>query len=601
MLQDPFDLVLASGALVAGRYRVEGPIGRGGFGAVFRASDVASNTEVALKVLLPQVVRHPAGLARFHREAELARRLEHPSTVRLFDFGVTPDGLPFIAWELLRGRSLEDALVHGPLSVRAVAQLAAQVLGSLAEAHSKGIVHRDIKPANVFLCGLGAENVPVKVLDFGLAKTIRAPGEQPGEVLTRQGEVPGTPSYMAPELFAGKDLSPAVDLYALGLVMAEALTARRVFDGASALDILRRQLMPDPVPLPNEVRSSLLGPVIDRATRKPTAERYSSAAEMLADLDQVMRQLPMTNPPPPPSSMTPPRVSGEAPTEMGGSPRDGDTAMAPTAMGLTSAAADTAMAPTSMGPGRGAMGTMKMPAGMGSVRPPSPASSPPPAPMNAGRPRGAGGTWVVEGSRSPPPPVAVTSMSPGHTMPDAPAPPPPASQAPPRAPLIHRLAPFLAAGVFIALIMTATYLTLPRSFFHGDREAHADLVPTSGPKGGRIRTRGRNPPLRAFEKEKVLRSVLTDEGWDVIGVRTETSNAGTGKVVVVTATINRDMKAGVVMFQRFTDENQAGASEASWHISLPEQPLKREGVVTFSVMMIDDPKTAQQLFQAITK
>jgi len=218
------------GDVVAGRYRVEALLGRGGFGVVYQAVQLNMGRGVALKVLLAEALAHVEGFARFRHEAELAQRLSHPNTVRLYDFGETEAGLPFTAWELLRGRPLDATLrAERTLSPPRVARIGAQVLKSLMEAHEIGIVHRDVKPSNLFLCEFTGETDFVKVLDFGIAKSL---SNGPG--LTRDGAILGTPSYMAPEQVAGEEVTPATDLYALGLVMAEALAGRPVFSGAGA-------------------------------------------------------------------------------------------------------------------------------------------------------------------------------------------------------------------------------------------------------------------------------------------------------------------------------------------------------------------------------
>src|SRR6185369_2760725 len=141
----------APGLVVGDRYRIEELIGQGGFGAVYRATQLNLGRAVALKVLLPELLGED-GLLRFQREAELAQLLSHPNTVRVLDFGRAPDGSPYLVFELLSGRTLESEIVraHGIDAAR-VGRIAAQVLKALMEAHAAGIVHRDIKPANVFL------------------------------------------------------------------------------------------------------------------------------------------------------------------------------------------------------------------------------------------------------------------------------------------------------------------------------------------------------------------------------------------------------------------------------------------------------------------
>jgi serine/threonine-protein kinase len=274
------------GQLVAGRYRIEAELGRGGHGVVYRATQQPLGHEVALKMLLPEAVFAQGSVERFMREAALAQRLEHPNTIRLFDFGQTEQGLPFIVWELLRGRTLDQEIARQPLSVMRTARITTQILKSLMEAHAHGIVHRDIKPSNVFVGDHAGESDFVKVLDFGVATTL--PGAAHGPNVTRDGQIIGTPMYMAPEQVSGGVLSPRTDLYALGLVMAEALTGVCIMNDTSAIKVWMAQASAAPVPLPQDVLHSTLGPVIARATQKSAEARYASAAEMLADIERVI-------------------------------------------------------------------------------------------------------------------------------------------------------------------------------------------------------------------------------------------------------------------------------------------------------------------------
>ncbi len=303
-------ITLKPGDVLAGRYQIEVPIGAGGFGTVFRAMQLNLNRTVALKVLLPELVDQPSEMERFRREAQLAQKLEHPNTVRLFDFGVSENGVPFMAWELLKGKPL-DALIRSErgLSPARVYRITSQVLKSLMEAHALGIVHRDIKPSNIFICDFQGEPDYVKVLDFGIAKAVQSK-TQVG--LTQAGIALGTPSYMAPEQVAGGAITPGSDLYALGLVMGEALSGHTVMKGSTGMEIAIAQASPSPVPLPPEATNSPLGPVIHKATQKSQALRYGSAREMLEHLEAVMRP----SGPQPVAQQGPP-VYGSAPAPAG--------------------------------------------------------------------------------------------------------------------------------------------------------------------------------------------------------------------------------------------------------------------------------------------
>jgi serine/threonine-protein kinase len=265
------------GTVIAGRFRIDQLLGQGGYGSVFAATQLNLSRRVALKIMHPDVLRRPEALARFEREAVLTQQLAHPNTVRLFDFGRTDQGVPFIVWELLVGRSLERELATaGPLPVARVRHITQQVLKALMEAHGMGIVHRDIKPANIFLSDFAGEPDFVKVLDFGIA---HAPSGSGG--ITAEGVSLGTPTYMAPEQVMDTAVDGRTDLYSLGLVMAELLAGEAVFRGVTAMQIAMMQIDDKPVPLAPLVQSSPLGPIIVRATQKDPARRFSSAFEML--------------------------------------------------------------------------------------------------------------------------------------------------------------------------------------------------------------------------------------------------------------------------------------------------------------------------------
>ncbi len=270
------------GEVVAGRYQVQREIGRGGFSAVFAATQLAMDRLVALKVLLPQSAAVETVCERFRREAHLAKKLSHPNTIQLFDFGVSEGGCPFIAMEYLEGETLETVLVRdGALGAVRAVRIAVQVLKSLSEAHGHGVVHRDLKPANIFLRDLDGERDFVKVLDFGIAKVVSE------SALTQQGVAFGTPSYMAPEQIRGLELGPAADLYSLSLIILKMLTGRTAVDGGTPIETAALHLLPDPVAIPAWVEGCALGPIIRRGLEKEAHKRYGRALEMLDALQSA--------------------------------------------------------------------------------------------------------------------------------------------------------------------------------------------------------------------------------------------------------------------------------------------------------------------------
>ena len=282
---------LECGDVIAGRYRIDRVIGKGGFGAVYEAS-TANGQRVALKVMHQKLTTSDTDQRRFQRESSMVQNLQHPNIVRLLDFGETDTGLPFIAFELLRGRALEQVVKSiGAMPWPRVAQVACDVLQALGTAHAVGIVHRDIKPANVFLCEGEGGMVNTKVLDFGIAKSL-SPDAGKATQLTETGQMLGTPYYMAPEQVRGLPVGPTVDLYALGLVMAEMLAGHRAIGGDSVIEVYMAQISDSPLPFKPIVEQSPLGPIIRRATAKPVASRFQSAAEMYEAIQMTFRAAP---------------------------------------------------------------------------------------------------------------------------------------------------------------------------------------------------------------------------------------------------------------------------------------------------------------------
>jgi serine/threonine-protein kinase len=276
----------APGSIVESRYRIEAPLGEGGMGVVFRATQLNLDRPVALKVMLAEGLGDEA-LQRFLREAEIVQRLEHPNIVRLLDFGhAGPAGAatPFLVFELLQGRTLHELLRdEGALPPPRAARITIQVLKALMEAHARSVVHRDIKPGNVFVCNFQGEPDFVKVLDFGIAKG------SDSRAVTQSGGVIGTPAYMAPEQVDQRgEVGFAADLYALGITLEEMVTGRPVFPDASLIDIVREHGSATPIAHAPEALKSPLGPVIHRATQKLVERRYPSAAEMLAHVEAVV-------------------------------------------------------------------------------------------------------------------------------------------------------------------------------------------------------------------------------------------------------------------------------------------------------------------------
>ena len=271
-------------------YRVESRLAQGGFGAVYRATHVASGAAVAIKVLHPQFAQSPEVVARFRREAAALARLHDPHTVTLYEHGETEDGTVWLAMELLAGESLYDRFnATGRLPWKNVVAIAREVCSSLAEAHALGIIHRDLKPANIHLERRGDAQDFVKVIDFGIAKVLQDSVLENVE-LTQAGQMIGTFDYMSPEQLVGGELTPASDLYTLGVVMYEMISGLRPFpDVEGPASMLGAVLTKTPPALSTlcDVPPELDALVMRCLAREPQ-KRPRSAAELAAALDAIV-------------------------------------------------------------------------------------------------------------------------------------------------------------------------------------------------------------------------------------------------------------------------------------------------------------------------
>jgi eukaryotic-like serine/threonine-protein kinase len=270
------------GSVVDNRYEVEGVLGEGGMGTVYRVRHKALERPLALKALRRDLSEDQDLPVRFIQEAKAAAAVEHPNIVQITDFGTLGTGQPYFVMELLEGESLSAILRQGPLSPTRTVDVAIQVAEALAAAHAAGVIHRDLKPDNVHVRRIGKHDM-IKVLDFGLAKVAGT------SRLTRAGMVFGTPHYMSPEQAAGELSDHRVDIYALGVATYEMLTGRLPFEADSFTGVLAKHMYMDP-PRPSEVVGVPLGAVEEvvlRCMAKRPDERYASMSELLADLDRV--------------------------------------------------------------------------------------------------------------------------------------------------------------------------------------------------------------------------------------------------------------------------------------------------------------------------
>jgi serine/threonine-protein kinase len=276
--------LFAPGDIIAERYRVVAPIGRGAMGTVYRVEHVQIGKVMAIKLLHPEAEQNPESVARFHREAESASRLNHPNTVHVFDFGRTKSGSLYLVMEYVDGDDLAKVIEkEGPMPFGRVAYLCAQVAGSVADAHAAGIVHRDLKPENIVVRE-GPDGETATVLDFGLAKLFEGSIETQ---VTSSGTIVGTPYYMSPEQIQGQEIDGRSDVYALGAIMYECLVGKPPFEAPNPVGILSKHLSEEP--LRPSARSPLSVPaeadeIIMRCLAKDPARRYQTAEELKRDL-----------------------------------------------------------------------------------------------------------------------------------------------------------------------------------------------------------------------------------------------------------------------------------------------------------------------------
>lgn len=279
------------GTVVGGQYRVDAKIGEGGMGSVYRATQLAMDRQVALKVLRAQVPAEdkPQLIERFRREAHATSKLRHPNTVSVYDFGETPEGVLYMVLELLEGATLSQVITEqAPLAPERVASMGRQIAKSLAEAHALGIVHRDLKPDNVFVCDYHGDPDFAKVMDFGIARLLT--GEDERQV-TRTGMMVGTPRYIAPEQAMARQVSPAADLYALGVILFEMLTGRTPYAADSAMGLALAHIH-EPIPelelpgVPEALAASWRGLVTALLTKNPK-RRPQDAGEVAQWLGQL--------------------------------------------------------------------------------------------------------------------------------------------------------------------------------------------------------------------------------------------------------------------------------------------------------------------------
>ncbi|HEY3352809.1 MAG TPA: serine/threonine-protein kinase [Polyangia bacterium] len=279
---------------VLGSYRLLAVIGRGGMGRVYLAEHVKLGRRVALKLLKPEYAARRDSVARFFQEARAVNTIRHRNIVDITDFVELPDHTTFIIMELLSGANLGELVRReGPLAPHRALSVLIQVCDALEAAHRVGIVHRDLKPDNIFVLDTEGARDTVKLLDFGVAKLlVSATREEQLSLQTLEGSVVGTPAYMSPEQAAGLPVDHRSDIYALGAIMYELFTGRRVFEARSFGEFVLKHVSAVPIP-PRDLKNvgplpAGLEPIILSCLEKQPEHRYQTTAALRADLARVM-------------------------------------------------------------------------------------------------------------------------------------------------------------------------------------------------------------------------------------------------------------------------------------------------------------------------
>ena len=274
-------------------YRVLSKLGEGGMGAVYMAEDTKLNRKVALKFLPAEMIADPERLKRFEREAQTVAALNHPNIVTIYSVE-EHQGVPFIAMELVEGRSLAELIPPEGLKLEGIFNLAIPIADAVSAAHERGISHRDLKPGNIMVSSDGR----VKVLDFGLAKLFQETGSADAmtlstQTLTKTGHALGTVTYMAPEQLKGKSPDQRADIFSLGIVLYQMASGKRPFQGETSAEIISSILRDAPPPV-TDLKIELpshLGRIVKRCLEKNPNHRYQTAAELRSELEVLKREI----------------------------------------------------------------------------------------------------------------------------------------------------------------------------------------------------------------------------------------------------------------------------------------------------------------------
>lgn len=287
------------GQTIAGRYHVARLIGDGGMGSVYQAKQLPLDRWVAVKLIRRDLARDPLAVKRFHREMRAAVRVQHPNTIRVYDYGTAESGELFLVMEYLDGQTLATVLDNRePLDPARIDHIGLQIVKALAAAHSEGIIHRDLKPQNIVLLDHYGDHDLVKVLDFGLARFTEQFGGEDNLTLTVDGSMVGTPHYMSPEQISGEAVDHRADLYALGVLLFRMATGQEPFAAKTPFLVINKHLNELP-PNPSSIASTAIPQWLERLIlhllQKDPAHRPQTADEVISQFDRS--QLKVATPP----------------------------------------------------------------------------------------------------------------------------------------------------------------------------------------------------------------------------------------------------------------------------------------------------------------